>query len=366
MKTYRIPRTDLVVSRVAYGCLALFDIKVHLNSLDLTWPLRSQDKKRAAAALQALTANGSEIAKAERLIHAACDNGINFFDHADIYGAGKCEEVFGAALQRMPGLREKIVIQTKCAIRIADDPPGNPIRFDYKDSSYEHIVRSAESALRRLQTDRLDILLLHMPDALVEPEEVARAFDELHRSGKVRYFGVSNHTVFQIERLKKYVRQPLVVNQIHLGLAHPYAITDGMDANRTNSARITCGFTGSSGILDYCLLNDIQVQAFSPLRSTHENPPDLLDPSADAAPEIQHAARVVAEVARKKDVAPSAILLAWLLRHPGGIVPVIGTSDPKRIAENCAADRVELSREEWYALLAAVTGLPSLGHSRPT
>ena len=155
----------------------------------------------------------AEIAKAARLVTTAYEQGINLFDHADIYTLGKSEAVFGEVLQQLPELREKIVIQSKCGIRFRDDPrPGDPGRYDF---SYQHIMQSVEGTLRRLQTSYLDVLLLHRPDPLVEPEEVARAFDELQRSGKVRYFGVSNHTAGQIALLQKYCNQPLVINRLN-------------------------------------------------------------------------------------------------------------------------------------------------------
>lgn len=330
MKTYTVPHTDLVVSRIAYGGI-----------------FGGWDKGPIAS---------DAIARSTAMVNTAHDNGITFFDHADVYCFGKAETVFGEVLKQSPGLRDKIVIQSKCGIRFQDDPrPGDPFRLDF---SRDHIVGSAEASLRRLATDRLDILLLHRPDALVEPEEVASAFDELKSSGKVRCFGVSNHTADQIELLRKYVNQPLVANQVRLGLAHSYLIADGIEANQEDSTRITHCYTGVAGTLDYCRLHDIQVQAYEPLRGRKLRPPDLLNPTADAAPEVKAAAQVVARLAREKNVTPSAIALAWLLRHPVGIVPVIGTTNLEHLIENCAADRVILSREEWYVLLACGTGVP--------
>jgi predicted oxidoreductase len=229
------------------------------------------------------------------------------------------------------------------------------------DFSRQHIVSSAEGSLRRLRTEFLDILLLHIPDALVEPEEVAQAFDELQGSGKVRYFGVSNHTAGQIELLKKYVRQPLVANQVHLGLAHSYLIADGIEANRDESTRITRGYAGAAGTIDYCRLHDIQVQAYAPLRGgSIVEPPHLLNPPADAPLEVKQAAQVLRDLADKKETTTSAVALAWLLRHPASIVPIIGASSPEHVIENCAANRVTLSREEWYNLWVSAAGIPSV------
>jgi predicted oxidoreductase len=358
MKTYHIPHTDLVVSRIAYGCTGALEKAIHLSErfADL---LRTDGLATAMSVMKPEPPSVDAIAKVARAINTAYENGITFFDHADIYISGMSEAVFGEVLKERPGLRPKIVIQSKCGIRFQDDPqPGDPNRMDF---SREHIVSSAEGSLKRLGTDHLDILLLHRPDALAEPQEVAQAFDELHRSGKVRYFGVSNHTAGQIELLKKYVRKPLVANQLQLGLAHSHLIADGIEANRDDSTRITHGYTGVAGTLDYCRLHDMQVQAYAPLRGGNSaNPPNLLNPPADASLQLKQAAKVLSDMARKKSTAPSAISLAWLLRHPAGIVPIIGTSEPEHVIESCAADRVTLSREEWYELFASVTGVSSL------
>ena len=198
MKTQKIAGTDLEVSRLAYGCMNIG------GSWDAV-PLTDGNRKTAMAA-----------------VHGALDAGINFFDHADIYCRGKSEEVFAAVWQDSPSLREKIILQTKCGIRFKEDPSiGAPLRYDF---SYEHILRSVEGSLRRLQTEYLDVLLLHRPDPLVEPEEVARAFDELERAGKVRYFGVSNHTAAEIALLQKCVRQKIVFNQVEFNLIHLHLI----------------------------------------------------------------------------------------------------------------------------------------------
>lgn len=330
MRTCKVPHTDLVVSRIAHGCAGL-----------VGWdsePLSAHD-----------------IAKAVRVINTAYDSGIIFFDHASCYAFGKSEAAFGGVLKQSPGLRNKIVLQSKCGQQFpAGWQPGDPIKVDL---SYEQIVRSAEGSLRRLGTDYLDILLLHVFDALVEPEEVAKAFDELKQSGKIRYFGVSNHTAAQIKLLKQYVRDPLVANQIHLSLTHTFPIADGSEFTLqiTKGTNRDHGYSGvsGSGTFDYCRLHEIQVQAWSPLRG------DLLNPLPDANSLLGQVGRVLADVARTKDSTPSAVALAWLLRHPAGIVPIIGASNPEHVIENCAADRVVLSREEWYALFASATEIQS-------
>lgn len=325
-KTYRMPQTDLVVSRIAYGCDKL-GWKTELNAASYASSLMRSFNEPLSA---------QELSDAERVVHTAYDNGITLFDLADFYGGGKSESAFGAVLKKSPGMRERIIVQTKCGNRLAQG-------FDL---SGEHLVRSVEGSLKRLGTDRLDVLLLHVPDALAEPGEVARAFDELHRTGKVRYFGVSNQTIGQLELLRKFVRQPIVCCQVQIGLAQSAAII----GFPFNDAR----YTGLPTIVDYCRLHDIQVQAYAPLKGSDVlSAPNLLDPPADASAELKNAAQVLKAMAAKKNTTPSAVAIAWLLRHPAGIVPIIGATRPEHITENCAADGVELTRVEWYSLLQA-------------
>lgn len=320
MKTYRVPHTALEVSRIAYGCMRLGG----------TWdasPLSAEHMERAA-----------------RLIATAVERGITLFDHADIYTRGKSESAFGAALKQMPGLRDRIVIQSKCGIRFGDNPrPGDPARYDF---SYGHIVASVEGSLRRLQTDYLDILLLHRPDPLVEPAEVARAFEELQRAGKVRYFGVSNHTGAQIALLQRYVAQPLVINQLELNLLHAHLIDEGISANRRGGT-----YTASANILDECRARDLMVQAWSPVAQGK-----LFAPPADVPEPVRQTAALVAQIAQDRGTSAEAIVLAWLLRHPAGIQPIVGTTQVERLMASCLADDVSLSREEWYALFISARG----------
>ncbi|HEY4690133.1 MAG TPA: aldo/keto reductase [Anaerolineae bacterium] len=322
MKTFHIADTILNVSRIAYGCMTIGG----------GWsrdPLTEQTRKSALAAIQ-----------------AALDQGINFFDHADIYGRGRSEEVFSSIWQESPGLRGKIVLQTKCGIRFAGDPDETaPGRYDF---SYAHIVRSVEGSLKRLKTDFVDVLLLHRPDALVEPEEVARAFDELHQSGKVRSFGVSNHTAAQIALLQKYVHQPLIVNQLELNILHSQLIDEGVVFNQDQPARVMRG----EGTLEYCRLHNIAIQAWAPLAGGAMTGTAQGRPSEAAA----NVSRLVAQLAREKNVSPEAIAIAWLLRHPVRIQPIIGTTNPARIKAACGGDAVELTREEWYTLFIAGRG----------
>lgn len=320
MKSYRVPHTDLDVSCIGYGCMNLG------GSWDRT-PLSRAERSRAA-----------------HVIATAIEQGITLFDHADIYTCGKSEAVFGEVLQQLPGVRDNIVIQSKCGIRLKDDPqPGDPPRYDF---SYPHILRAVEGSLRRLNTSYLDVLLLHRPDALVEPEEVAKAFAELQGSGKVRYFGVSNHTAMQISLLQKHLDQPLVINQVELNLLHAHLITDGIVANREGEQ-----YTAAAGTLDYCRLHHMMIQAWSPVAGG-----TLIDPPPEAEARVRKTAERVAELAKDKDTSKEAIVLAWLLRHPARIQPLVGTTNPARLVASCLADRLDLSREEWYALFVAARG----------
>ncbi len=322
MKSYQIAHTDLRVSRLAYGCM----------NIGGTWgpgPMTAEERRAAMESIAAAHAHG-----------------INFFDHADIYTRGKSELVFGEALQALGIARQEVVIQGKCGIHLpGDSGPGSPGRYDF---SYNHIVAAVEGSLRRLGTDYLDILLLHRPDPLVEPGEVARAFDTLHQRGQVRYFGVSNHTGPQIDLLRSRVSQPLVANQVEVSLLHNALIDVGVMADRVDAI-----YAAAEGTLDYCRRQNILVQAYSPVAGGQ-----LIDPPPGAEERVHRAAVAVADMARARGVTPEAIILAWLLRHPAGIQPVIGTTRPARIAASCQADEVELSREEWYTLYIAGRGRP--------
>lgn len=271
------------------------------------------------------------------LIGTARDAGIDFFDHADIYGETlhACERRFAEAMQLTPAEREQVILQTKCGI-VKDGP--------YFDFSYEHIIESVEGSLEALQTDYLDILLLHRPDALVEPDEVARAFDELEASGKVRAFGVSNHTPSQLELLRRSVRQPIVANQLQLSITHAPIIAQGISANMQ-------GFWQSTmldgGIVDYCRMNGITIQAWSPLQAGFFS--GVFLGSADY-PELNSA---IDRLAEKYDVAPIAIATAWITRHPANMQVVLGTTNPSRVADAAAGSAVPLTRPEWYELFRA-------------
>ncbi|ULH17180.1 aldo/keto reductase (plasmid) [Deinococcus sp. KNUC1210] len=305
MKTLKLGTSSLDVPVVAVGCM-------RINSLD----------KQAA----------------ERFVQTALDEGANFFDHADIYGNGTCEEIFADAVHMSSSVREGLILQSKCGIR-----PG---MFDF---SKEHLLASVDGILKRLKTEYLDVLLLHRPDALVEPEEVAAAFDELEQSGKVRHFGVSNQHPRQIDLLKKYVKQPLVANQLQLSITNATMITSGFNVNMENAEAVN----RDGGILDYCRLNDITIQPWSPFQFGFFEGVFLDNPKF---PELN---RVIDEVAQRHSVSNTTIAIAWLLRHPAHMQPVTGTTNVERLRDCIRASEITLSREEWYSiLLAAGNKLP--------
>jgi predicted oxidoreductase len=272
------------------------------------------------------------VSEAETLVRTALDEGINFFDHADIYGDGICETIFGKAYPLKPSVREKIFIQSKCGIRKG-----------YFDFSKEHILESVDGILGRLQTEYLDVLLLHRPDALIEPAEVAEAFDALQASGKVRHFGVSNFNPMQIELLQKYTAQKLSVNQLQLSIAHTPMIDSGLTVNM----QIDQSVNREGGILDYCRLHDVTIQAWSPFQKGFFDGPFLGDP------EYAELNAVVDRLAAKYGVTPSAVAVGWITRHPANIQVVLGTTRPQRVVESCRGSELPLTREEWYAIYTA-------------
>ena len=269
------------------------------------------------------------------LFDAAREVGINFFDHADVYGGDHgCERRFGEAVTLSSTDREEIVLQSKVGIRDG-----------YFDFSAEHILESVDESLRALKTDYMDVLLLHRPDTLVEPEEVAEAFDQLTDAGKVRTFGVSNQTPGQMELLKRYVRQPLVFNQVQLSITHSPLLAAGI---AVNMAGLDQSIDRDNGVLDYCRLNDITLQAWSPFQKgffdgvfvgDRKNYPELND-QLDA-------------LAKKYDVTPTGIAVAWITRHPADIQVVLGTTKPHRVRESAAGSDIPLTRQEWYGLFTA-------------
>lgn len=277
-------------------------------------------------------------AQIRELYDTARAAGIDFFDHADIYGGSMhfCEQRFAAALQLSAAERDEIVLQTKCGIVPAEG------MFDF---SYEHIMAQVEGSLRALRTDRLDVLLLHRPDALVEPHEVARAFDELEASGKVRSFGVSNHTPRQIDLLRTAVRQPLVANQLQLSITHSPIIAQPIAMNMAGEEQSVVRDGG--GIVEYCRINGITIQAWSPFQGGFFTGVFL------GNPEYAELNAVIDRLAASYGVPAIAIATAWITRHPAHMQVVLGTTTPQRVTDAALGADIELTRPEWYELFRA-------------
>lgn len=283
--------------------------------------------------------NKLEPAEAERFVHAALEQGAYFFDHADIYGNGDCESVFAKAIHMNSTVREKVLLQSKCGIR-------RGVAFDF---SKDHILKSVDGSLKRLNTEYLDVLLLHRPDALVEPEEVAEAFDVLQSNGKVRHFGVSNQNPMQIKLLKRYVRQPIVANQLQLSITNATMISQGQHVNMQDDFAVN----RDGSVLDYCRLHDITIQPWSPFQYGMFEGVFL---GNEKFPVLN---RKIDEIAAKYSVSNTTITMAWLLRHPAGMQPVTGTMNVQRLKDCVKAAGIRLTREEWYEIyLAAGNTLP--------
>ena len=275
------------------------------------------------------------VEKAAEIIRAATEEGINFFDHATCYGDGEAETRFGDAFPLTGLKRENVYIQSKCGLH-----------FDRKefDWSKKDILESVEASLKRLKTDYLDVLLLHRPDLLFDPEEVAEAFDVLEKNGKVKYFGVSNVSPGQLELLKKYVKQPLVFNQLQFSLDQTQLIDNGLYVNNLTTERST---NRDNGLLDYCRLHDITIQAWSPLqfgmfKGCFVDHPDF--------PELN---KVLGELSEQYGVQKTAVAIAWILRHPAKMQAIAGTMNPAHLKDICASSKVEMSHNEWWRLYLA-------------
>lgn len=297
------------------------------------------NKKVPAIAVGCMRMDSVPAEQVAQLIDKAMENGVNFFDHADIYGGGECERIFARALKMTDVKREDIFVQSKCGII-----PGKMYNL-----SKEYIIKSVDDCLERLEMEYLDALLLHRPDALVEPEEVAEAFDELEKAGKVRHFGVSNHTPMQIELLKKYVKQPIVANQMQFGPAHASMVRSGMEANMMTEGALN----RDGSVLDYCRVNDITIQTWSPFQYGIFEGVFL---NNDKFPELNEK---INEIAEKYGVKNTTVVVAWILRHPANMQVLSGSMTLSRFEDICKAAQVELTREEWYEIyLAAGNMLP--------
>lgn len=307
MKTQRIGKSDLESPRLSYGCM------------------------RTAGTWNPNEVNPERWAKGEEAVVAAYEAGYTLFDHADIYCTGKCEEIFGSVLKKVSGMREHVLIATKCGIRFPGEPnPDSPHRYDFSAS---HILESCDKSLRRLGVEVIDIYQLHRPDLLMNPPEIAEAFDRLHTQGKVRWFGVSNFKPSFVSALQSAMSAPLVVNQVEIHLG-----------------RLDCFVDGT---LDQCLEHTITPLSWSPLGGGW-----LGDGGNARGAAGKHLLQVMDTAASKYGVSRTVIALAWLLRHPSGIIPIVGSINPDRIRDAVRADDIEMDREDWYRILVAARGEP--------
>ena len=300
-------------------------------------PFGKTGMKVPALALGCMRLTGLDDKGAQNYVRTALENGANFFDHADIYGGGKCEEIFGRAIKGIK--REDMIIQSKCGI-----VPGK--RFDF---SKEHILSSVDGILKRLDVEYLDVLLLHRPDALMDPVEVAEAFSALKAAGKVNHFGVSNQNPMQMQLLQKYMPMPIVADQLQLSITNCTMISQGIEVNMTTPG----SFAHDGYVLDYCRLNDITIQPWSPFQYGMFEGVFL---GNDKFPELN---KKIDEVAAKYGVTNTTIAVAWLLRHPANFQPIIGTMNIERLKQCIAACDITLDRQDWYDIyLAAGNILP--------
>lgn len=286
------------------------------------------------------------VKQAHEAVETALANGINMFDHADIYAYGKAETVFGQVLKENPSLRDKMIIQSKVGIRFPDEQREVPARYDFSKS---YILKSVDGILSRLGIDSLDILLLHRPDPLMDAREVGEAFGELKASGKVRYFGVSNMSAGQIQLLQQACGEKLVVNQLEMSLHKIGWLETGVNVNQ-EAARNNIF---PEGTLEYCQLENIQLQAWGALAKGLYSGISL----EQADENVKKTAQLVQRMAEAKQTSREAIVLAWLMKHPAGIQPVIGTTNPARIVASTEAEKVTLSRDEWYMLYVSSRGV---------
>ncbi|MCC5850200.1 MAG: aldo/keto reductase [Verrucomicrobia bacterium] len=314
MKKIVIPHTGLEVSELIYGCMR---IRGRWSDDPLT---------------------EEEITNGLISVRAALDCGINFFDHADIYGRGRCEELFGHLWKRENVKRDALILQSKCGIR-----PG--VGYDFRP---DYIQKSVEGSLKRLQTDYLDILLLHRPDILMEPDAIAETFETLYAQGKVRYFGVSNFTPALQRMLQSRVSMPLITNQIRFGLGFTHPVESWLVAGGGQEGIRTRG----EGILEHCMEVGVSVQAYSPVVGG-----GIMEPIQETDSErLRNLKEVLQTMAKEKGVGTDVLALAWVARHPAGIQPIIGTTRPERIQSAAAFGNVKLTHEEWYKLFIAARG----------
>ena len=303
--------------------------------------LGQYDKELSEIVLGMMRIEDKSVKEVEELVETALSVGINAFDLADIYGRGRCEELLGLVLKNRPDLREKMWIQSKCGIRIEE--------FTYFDFSKDYIINSVDGILQRLKIDHLDSLLLHRPDALMEADQVAEAFDILYKQGKVRNFGVSNQNPMMMELLKKDVKQPLAVNQLELSAAFTPGFESGFHVNMEDSQAAM----RDGSIFEYCKLHDVVIQAWSVLQFGY------FKGNFVGNEKFQALNQVLDRLAIKYGVTPSTIAISWILRYPAKMQAVVGTTNPKHLIEASQASKVNLTRKEWYEIyIAAGNDLP--------
>lgn len=300
MKKIKLGKSDLFVSRTAVGCM-------RMDSLDSR--------------------------EAERFVHGAVEMGLNFFDHADIYGGGKCEEMFGEILKNDPGLRERILLQSKAGIC-----PG--VMYD---NSKTYLLNAVDGILKRLHTEYLDVFLIHRPDALAEPEEIGEAFEILHHSGKVRHFGVSNHNSMQMELLSGYLKQDLLVDQLQFSITNSNMVRSGMEVNMETEGALD----RDGSVLNYCRKNHITIQTWSPFQY------GMFEGVFLGNPRFEALNKVIDKVAEKYGVSNTSVAAAWIFRHPANMQILTGTMKLSRLEEICRAEEINLEREEWYRIYLA-------------
>ncbi|HGP8554943.1 TPA: aldo/keto reductase family oxidoreductase [Streptococcus pneumoniae] len=303
--------------------------------------LGQDDKELSEIVLGMMRIKDKSVKEVEELVETALSVGINAFDLADIYGRGRCEELLGLVLKNRPDLREKMWIQSKCGIRIEE--------FTYFDFFKDYIIKSVDGILQRLKIDHLDSLLLHRPDALMESDQVAEAFDLLYKQGKVRDFGVSNQNPMMMELLKKDVKQPLAVNQLQLSAAFTPGFESAFHVNMEDSQAAM----RDGSIFEYCKLHDVVIQAWSVLQFGY------FKGNFVGNEKFQALNQVLDRLAIKYGVTSSIIAISWILRYPAKMQAVVGTTNPKHLREVSRAANFSLTRKEWYEIyLAAGNNLP--------
>lgn len=303
--------------------------------------LGQDDKELSEIVLGMMRIKDKSVKEVEELVETALSVGINAFDLADIYGRGRCEELLGLVLKNRLDLREKMWIQSKCGIRIEE--------FTYFDFSKDYIIKSVDGILQRLKIDHLDSLLLHRPDALMESDQVAEAFDLLYKQGKVRDFGVSNQNPMMMELLKKDVKQPLAINQLQLSAAFTPGFESGFHVNMEDSQAAM----RDGSIFEYCKLHDVVIQAWSVLQFGY------FKGNFVGNEKFQALNQVLDRLAIKYGVTSSTIAISWILRYPAKIQAVVGTTNPKHLREVSQTANFSLTRKEWYEIyLAAGNNLP--------